>query len=67
MRDPKPSTAVAGGMETADTDALEAIVVTGEHDRLECTLFPRECNEVDLLTRWITASGESFVALDAMR
>lgn len=32
----------------------------------ELTLFPRDADEVALLTTWISASGDSWVELDEM-
>lgn len=43
---------------------LEHITVVGDGRRSTCTMFPRGCSDEELATRWITAEGESFVALD---
>lgn len=32
----------------------------------ECTIFPAQCPDADLVTNWITARGDAFVALDEM-
>lgn len=38
------------------------------HNRLaECTIFPRTATEAERMTTWITAEGDSFVDLEAMR
>ena len=36
-------------------------------DTVECTIFPTDCSDEEILTRWITAEGDSFVAVDEMR
>lgn len=33
----------------------------------ECTIFPHECDEEAIVTHWLTAAGDSFVDLEAVR
>ncbi|MFC4357659.1 hypothetical protein ACFO0N_06815 [Halobium salinum] len=33
----------------------------------ECTVYPRDATEAELLTTWITAAESSFVDLEEMR
>ena len=50
-------------------DALELDVVTVENDEApdECAIFPRNADEDELMTTWISAHEESFVSLESMR
>lgn len=44
-----------------------AAVETRENGPDECTLFPCDAEDVDLMTTWITAQEDSFVDLESMR
>ncbi|NHN60271.1 MULTISPECIES: hypothetical protein [Halorussus] len=46
---------------------LIAIVVEREAGPDECTLYPRGASDEALVTEWITAETESYVALREMR
>lgn len=47
--------------------AFEHAIVENEEGVPECTLFPRECEDDAIVTHWLTASGDAFVALEAVR
>lgn len=49
---------------TAD---LTAVVVERDSDCDECTIYPRDVSDDDLVTRWISAEEDSYVSLDEMR
>lgn len=34
--------------------------------RAECTIFPADCDDADLVTHWITAAEGAFVGLEEM-
>jgi hypothetical protein len=56
----------------SDTDAwpvfdLEFTVETTPSGLVQCTIFPRDVDEDDLLTRWITADRGSFLSLGDAR
>ncbi|WP_276299325.1 DUF7511 domain-containing protein [Halorussus lipolyticus] len=46
---------------------LTAVVVERDDDADECTLYPADADDEDLVTEWITAEEDSYVALDSMR
>lgn len=46
---------------------LVARLVTAPDGTRECTIHPEDATPEELLTVWITATGDSFVALDEMR
>ncbi len=46
---------------------FEHVTVEREGRPTECTIFPRDCDEDEILTHWITASEDSFVCLEEMR
>lgn len=52
-----------------DEPPIELDHVTVENDDApnECAIFPREASEDQLMTTWISAHDESFVALESMR
>ncbi|KTG14030.1 DUF7511 domain-containing protein [Haloferax profundi] len=55
-----------------DTDVpvrptLTSRVVTGNDGREECTIHPTDATPEELLTMWVSASGDSFVDVDEMR
>ncbi|WP_049922684.1 DUF7511 domain-containing protein [Halopiger djelfimassiliensis] len=56
-----------GPEETAAAIALDHVTIENENAPDECALFPREASEEELMTNWITAHDESFVALESMR
>jgi hypothetical protein len=47
--------------------ALAAVVVSVDDGPDECTLYPLDVNDADLVTTWLSAEGASFVALAEMR
>ncbi|ELZ82878.1 hypothetical protein C455_01868 [Haloferax larsenii JCM 13917] len=46
---------------------LTAHIVVGDNGESECTIHPADATSEELLTTWITAVGDSFVELTAMR
>ncbi|RQH00322.1 DUF7511 domain-containing protein [Natrarchaeobius oligotrophus] len=46
---------------------LDHVTVENENAPNECAIFPRGATEAELLTTWITAHDDAFVALEAMR
>lgn len=46
---------------------LDHITVENDGEADECAMFPREATEQELMTNWITAHDDSFVALESMR
>jgi hypothetical protein len=46
---------------------LLSTVVHYEDAPDECTLYPRDATEAELVTTWLTAREGSFVALEDMR
>ena len=46
---------------------LAAEVVVSRDRPAECTLYPVDADDMELMTHWITASGDAFVSLEAMR
>jgi len=53
--------------EQTPDGGLEHAVVENGADAMECTLYPRDCAEEALVTRWLTAQEGSYVSLDGMR
>jgi hypothetical protein len=51
----------------ADGGEYAAIVVPADDSPPECTIFPLDATEDELLTTWVSAEEGSFVALDEMR
>ena len=47
--------------------SLTAAVVERDDELDECTLYPEDAAEEDLVTEWITAEEGSYVDLDSMR
>lgn len=41
--------------------------IEAQDGREECTLFPADADEADVLTTWITAADDAFVSLEEMR
>lgn len=55
--------------QMSDSDSAEfehSIVENGAGVR-ECTIYPQECADDDIVTNWVTAASGSFVALEAVR
>lgn len=52
-----------------DDQAVELDHVTVENEDApdECAIFPRHATDEQLLTTWISAHDDSFVALESMR
>jgi hypothetical protein len=46
-----------------DGAGLVATVVTYDDSPDECTIYPADANDADIVTRWISAAEGSFVAL----
>lgn len=58
----------APGSWGSETEAeLVAIVVEGDGTPDECTIHPFDGTDDELMTHWITASGDSFVSLPDAR
>lgn len=47
--------------------ALEHVTEAGDERPATCTIFPRNCSDDQLVTRWITAEETAFVSLDRIR
>ncbi len=47
--------------------AFEHVLVVDDGDPTECTIFPRDCDDEEILTNWITAGERSFVSLETVR
>lgn len=50
-----------------DRPGLDAAVVHHDDGRAECTIYPIDADETEIVTTWITADDGAFVALDEMR
>ncbi len=50
-----------------DGTEYAAVVVPADGRPDECTIFPLDVNEAELVTTWISAEEGSFVALEEMR
>lgn len=50
-----------------DDLCLEATVVHHDDGRTECTIYPTDADETELVTTWITAGERAFVSLEDMR
>lgn len=46
---------------------FEHVTVECDGRPTECTIFPRDCDEDEILTHWITATEGSFVSLEEWR
>lgn len=60
------STYVSDVSGNADAE-LEHVVVMNDDEPAECTIFPHECTDDEILTNWVTAQSGSFVPLETMR
>lgn len=52
--------------EQTDQPPLEHTIVEGDDGGVECTIYPEDCDEVEILTNWITGSEGDFVSLAEM-
>ncbi|WP_263020448.1 DUF7511 domain-containing protein [Natronobiforma cellulositropha] len=46
---------------------FEHVIVMSDDEPAECTIFPRDCTDEEILTTWVSAQSGSFVALETMR
>ncbi|WP_129114412.1 DUF7511 domain-containing protein [Halegenticoccus tardaugens] len=46
---------------------VEFVLESDDHGRDQCTLYPREASEEEILTSWISADEGSFVSLVDVR
>ncbi|WP_449405042.1 DUF7511 domain-containing protein [Halegenticoccus soli] len=53
------------GIDAADQ--YEHITIRNEDSMVECTILPCNCSSAELVTHWLTASGDSFVSLQEMQ
>lgn len=58
-REPRPS--------TGSDDGLVAIVIQSDEEPDECTIYPLEATDEELVTCWLTAHEGSFVSLRVAR
>ncbi|MFB6104952.1 MAG: transcriptional regulator [Halobacteriaceae archaeon] len=59
---------LANHHDTADEPVgLAAEIVVARHGPAECTLFPPDATDLELMTHWITAREGSFASLEDMR
>ena len=68
--DERPLPAVRDGPPPTVGDEpprLAAEVVLSRDRRAECTIYPFDAPDADLVTQWVTAAEGSFVGLDEMR
>lgn len=54
------------GVDLLEEVPFEHTTVVQGNEAVECTIFPRDCTDSEILTNWITARGNSFVPLDSM-
>jgi hypothetical protein len=68
-RDPDDSLPAADATDGAPEppEAYAAVVVPSDDEPDECTVFPVEASDEELVTTWISAAEGSFVSLDEMR
>lgn len=45
------------------SSALEHVTVELDDGSSECTIFPRDCSEAEILTQWVTAGEGAYVSL----
>ncbi|MFB6097481.1 MAG: hypothetical protein ABEJ74_08845 [Haloferacaceae archaeon] len=65
--DDAPETDADESLSATEGPALRAVVTEyGDHPD-ECTLYPTDATEAELVTTWITAEGDAFVDLEAVR
>jgi hypothetical protein len=58
---------VPGPSDTVDGDRLQSVVVAYEGSADRRTLYPADADEIERLTRWLTADADAFRHLDEMR
>ena len=46
---------------------LTSRIVTGPDGTEECTIYPEDATAEELLSVWVSATGDSFVDLEEMR
>jgi hypothetical protein len=46
---------------------LDHVIIENDGGPDECAIFPRHATEGELVTNWIEAHDDAFVALDSMR
>lgn len=46
---------------------LDHVTIENDEAPDECAIFPSDASEDVLMTTWISAHGDSFVALESMR
>lgn len=65
---PAPADYQTHGVSLFDDGAeYAAIVVPADDAPAECTIFPVDAEDEELVTTWISAEDGSFVALEDMR
>jgi hypothetical protein len=52
---------------TEDLPQYDAVVVAYDDSPDECTIFPADATDEELVTTWMTAEAGSYVSLDEMR
>lgn len=57
----------APGPEDSTPPPLEVRLAIHEDAPDECTLAPTDAEGIELMSRWISAKADSFVALEDMR
>ncbi|OVE84873.1 DUF7511 domain-containing protein [Natronolimnobius baerhuensis] len=64
-----PNTDATDGSTTLESATPDLVSVTVENDDApdECAIFPDDASEDELMTNWISAQSDSFVALESMR
>jgi hypothetical protein len=73
LRDDSAATATGAHPHTSSDNLshpaaeLRAEIVEYDDAPNECTIFPTDAQEWELMTRWITAAEGSYVDLEAMR
>ena len=66
--DELPTLRETPGLPTPDVrNQYAAIVVPDDDGSRECTIFPVDVTEEDLVTTWVSAEAGSYVALAEMR
>ena len=61
------STGASSNSDVDDSLEFEHVVVVNDDEPAECTIFPSECTDDEILTNWVTAQSGSFVTLETMR
>ena len=65
----EPTTEPTGhhGTDTERSGSVQHVTVEHDDDIAVCTMFPQEIDEDDISSQWITATGDSFDALETWR